>query len=172
LYFRLPGRRVQTETANRSRGRGAKPWGSSGSLPGCRSLHPPQGRAVTSVCASSLAAVVFGAAVWPRSLLLRTAAEAACRLEGLAPPRFPASAKEVLGARHGSACEKESQVGRRRCGLTTYRGRGLAHSSAHSGPKEVPVPLRRKGDSPIFADFAAKIGTVRVNGCRWPLRRK
>jgi hypothetical protein len=28
----------------------------------------------------------------------------------------------------------------------------------------VPVPLPAEGDSPIFADFAAKIGTVSVSG--------
>ena len=46
--------------------------------------------------------------------------------------------------------------------------RGLAHFSAHFGPKNVPVPFRSEGDSPIFADFAAKIGTVPVNGYDFP----
>jgi hypothetical protein len=41
-------------------------------------------------------------------------------------------------------------------------GWGLAHFSGRFGPKNVPVPCQ--GDSPIFADFAAKIGTVPVNG--------
>ena len=32
------------------------------------------------------------------------------------------------------------------------------------GSKNVPVPFRREGDSSIFADCAAKIGIVPVNG--------
>jgi len=42
--------------------------------------------------------------------------------------------------------------------------RGLARFLARFGPENVPVPLQPEGDSPIFADFAAKIGTVPVKG--------
>ena len=48
-----------------------------------------------------------------------------------------------------------------------FTGRGLAHFSARFGLKDVPVLFRPETNSPIFAAYAATIGTVPVNGYRY-----
>jgi hypothetical protein len=69
--------------------------------------------------------------------------------------------QQGLGSEHDCLRQQKPQP---------FTGRGLAHFSGRVGLKKSACPLCPEGDSPIFADFAVKIGTVPVKGYQKPNR--
>jgi len=121
----------QTEKANRSRGRDAKPWGSLRSSPGCRSLQPCPKEVAVSVChdwARCLFPLPPGLGRGQGCSLCRTAASvAAPRLRRLKPLLMPA------------ACS--------RCAVRTGHPQGRLRER-----EEVPEVLQGRSAAPLPED--------------------